>query len=523
MMMNSITKLTSCLAVIAVFLFFGPAAFAQPDFNGEITLSYLNFDDEGNRSAARELFDTYDGFNLQRLTAFGNINPHTRYLLQLDDLNLDGRRASLNVTDINLFKVKADYRQSRLLFGPGEDQKNERKSYSGYFEIKPLKAVSGYVEYSGQENEGDRIVYDIADQGLFGALYDRRSTLLKGGTKLRYKSHQLEVSYSHRKYDDKINDELDSKTDGIEIRAYGNVDPRVKVVGDFKNFQKEKEVSGDKLKETSFGLTVVAKPRRSLRLAPVFHYRTVSGEPQDPEFSAYRFGLDADYTIPQNTTFSGGVGYEARKAADFKSNLLYYSVGARSRLHPKVAVKVSYSGSSRRDPDNVLITGKEERTRIKGELDLHPCEAADIKAGYKLVQRENSNIDTKSETGSFYGVLSTRFRDRCEASLQANRSDVEFTWGGEKLKYKYSSVTGTLRSHPTPELAFTVAGTYYIYDDDVEQDKLDVTFGASYRLLPEVKLGVSYRRYEIDGYRLSPTYYEANLIKGELTFNLTNK
>ena len=171
-----ILRKNEIILTVLMVLFAGTVVFAQANFNGEATLSFLNLDDEGNRSAAQELYDTYDGINLQRLYAYGKINPHTRYYLKLENLNLDGRGINVGVTDINLFKFKANFRQSRLLFGADEDLKNERKSYSSYLEIRPVEKFTGFIEYRGFSNEGNRIVYDITEQGLFGNLYDRKST-----------------------------------------------------------------------------------------------------------------------------------------------------------------------------------------------------------------------------------------------------------------------------------------------------------------------------------------------------------
>ena len=95
-------------------------AYARATFNGGFGLSYLNFADEGNRADARDLNDTYDGFNFQSLTAFGNINPKTRYFARLDEINLDSRKGRIELTNLNLFRLKADFPNTDLQLWPGQ-------------------------------------------------------------------------------------------------------------------------------------------------------------------------------------------------------------------------------------------------------------------------------------------------------------------------------------------------------------------------------------------------------------------
>jgi len=494
------------------------AAFAQASFNGEIGLSYLNFDDEGNRASARELNDIYDGFNLQNLSAFGNLDPRTRYFVKLDEINLDGRKARFELTNLNFFRLKADYRQSRLLYGADEDSKNERKSFGGRLEITPVEALAGFLSYRNYQNEGERVVFDVANEGLFGTQYDRRSSLMEGGIKIRHLGHQLEASYGSRTYDDKINDDLDSKTTTLKFDFFGKLTPKLKLVGNFYNASKERDLSGDKLTENIFGLALMARVRPRLTVAPMFKYRTVTGEPNDPDYTSLRFGLDADYALPRNATINAAFGYETLEADTNSTRLLYYSIGARARFLEHFNARISYAGESRDDPDTLLLNGVEDKTKLLAELSWIPCAYADVIAGYKQLLRTNGDIDTKASSNSLYARMDGRYNGKGSLSLQANRADVKYDWAGEQLKYKYNSVSGSAAYSLMTDLELKVGGTYYIFDDYVQQNKLDVTFGAYYQF-ERARLGLSYRRYEIDEYTMASDYYQANLIKGELIVN----
>jgi hypothetical protein len=495
---------------------------AQAKINGEATVSYLQFDDEGNRSSARELYDTYKGFNFQNLSAFGDLNPHTRYSLRLDDIGFDGRRAALNLTDINLYKLRVDYRQSRLLYGPGTESKNNRKFYSGSFEIKPHQMLSAFVNYQGYKNEGDRIVSDTLGTGLFGDKYDRTSSTISGGLKGKFKDRQLGVTYGKRTYDDK-NNTLDSKTTFANVDYYCRQYSQLKIVIQYDYAQKKLDSLGVELKDNSFGLMALYRPINRLAFGPAFNYRAVEANTDAPKFSSYRAGLTLDYITLYGTTLTGEFGYEGRKTKngeEVKSNVLYYSIGGRSRLNSIVAARVVYKGQNRKDPDKVLLTGVEDRTNVLAELEITPCSEGQLRAGYKLSNRENSDINTRAKVGSLYGTINRWFKDKAEFGIQGNITNVKYNWESSEMKYRYNSVTGTFSYNATKELTLSTGLAYFIFKKDVQQDKVDVTFGAKYQFIPRAKFGVSYRRYEFDNTFLASAQFRADLIKAELTVNL---
>jgi hypothetical protein len=526
-MKKIIIKCALILTIILTVVFLPTVGFAQANLNGEVTLSYLRLDDEGNRSSANELYDTFDGFNLQGLSAFGDINPHTRYFLKLEDINLDGRRAMLNLTDINLYKLKLDYRQSRLLYGTDTAKKNERKAYSGYLEVKPIEMMSGYVDYQGYKNEGDRAIADTTFSSLFGDKYDRTSSTVKGGLKGRYKNHQLDIAYGQRKYTDNNNDSLDSKTTFMETNFYGRISPKIKAVLGFDFARKKLEKREIELKENALSLSVLIRPIEQLTFAPSVNYRKVDGANIIGNFKAYRVGLNVDYYIPKNnTTLTGDIGYETRSVNDvdtYKSQVVSYSVGGRTRFNKVLAAKVTYSGENRKDPDKVLITGVEDKAKILAELAITPCKNADLKAGYTLNDRKNSDIDTKSNMGSLYGTLSTWYKDKVELSLEGNITDAKYEWGNQKFRYRYNSIDGTLSIKPNNLLTLNSNLTYFIFKHDVEQNKINVIASATYQFVTYAKFGISYQRYEFNESLFIPAHYDANIIKAEISANFSLK
>jgi hypothetical protein len=513
------------VTILAIAVFQPGLVSAQAKFDGEATVSYLNLDNEGNWASASELYDTYDGFNFQNLSVFGDFNPHTRYSLKLDDIGLDGRRAALNLTDINLYKLKFDYRQSRLLYGPDTDLKNERKLYSGSFEIKPLEVISAFVKYQGYKNEGDRLIFGNPGTDLFGSNYDRTSSTISGGLKSRFTKRQLGVTYGQRTYNDK-NNALDSKTTFINFDYFCSQVANLKVVMSYDYAQKKMDSIGTEIKDNSFGLAVLYRPVKRITFGPAFNYRTVKSNGDAPKFTSYRAGVDVDYVTPYGTTLSGDFGYEGRKTKngeEVKSNLLYYAIGGRSQIIKMLSARVEYKGQNRKDPDKVLLTGVEDRTNVLAELDFIPCKEAEIEAGYKSSDRENSDINTKAKTGSLYATLDTWYKEKAELSLQGNITNVKYNWESSELKYRYNSITGQLTYNVDKALTLTTGLAYFIFKDGIQQDKVDATFGARYQFMNRAKFGVSYRRYEFDDTFVNSARFRANLIKAELTFGLASK
>jgi hypothetical protein len=523
--MKKIKLIMIASAALAISLLWQNAVVAQANLNGEATLSYLQFNHIGNRSFARELNDVYSGFNLQNFSAFGDLNKHTRYSLNLYDIGFDGRRAAMNLTDINLFKLKFDYRQSRLLYGEGTSPKNSRKAYSGYFELKPIDMLSAFVDYQGYKNEGDRIVADTFGTGLFGNKYDRNSSSIKGGLIGSTKSCHLEAAYGQRTYDDD-NNLLDSKTNFASVDFLCRRFSKLKWTAHYDYAQKKLDSTGTELKDNMLGLTALYRPLDRLTLLPMFSYRTVNGE-QAAKFSSIRFGIDVEFVTAYGTTLNGGIGYENRKTTndeDVKSNLIYYSIGGRTRLNRFLAAKVVYGGENRDNPKMLLITGAQDKTRVLAELEMTASKSTGMKIGYKMNNRENSDINTKARAGSFYGTFNTRYQDKAEFGIQGNITRVKYDWNSQQLKYRYNSVTGSFAYNLSSELTLSTSLTYFIFRDDVRQDKVDATIRATCQFMSRAKFGISYRRYEFDNTLLEPARFRADLAKAELTIDFgTNK
>jgi hypothetical protein len=532
-------KLELIFAIVLTAAFLPVIALAQFNLNGEATVSYLRLDDEGNRGSASELYDTYKGFNVQKLSAFGDLNPHTRYFIKLDDVNLDGKKGMLNITNINLFKLKLDYRQTRRIYGPGVDKKNSRKAYSGYLEVKPHEILSAFVDFQGYQNDGDRILPDVNVANIFSNIYDRKTATIKGGLKGHYKNQQMEIAYGQRAYDDR-NDALDSKTNFFDLSLYSRINDNTKAVIQYDYARKLLDYREAEIKDNALSLSVLMKPIERLTLAPSVAYRRVKGtadaadsstlNPQlasaAEDFKAFRIGLDVDYFVPNNSTLMGGFGYESRSVGDettFKSSVLYYSIGGRTKLNDMLAAKILYSGQNRKDPDKVLITGVESKNKILAELTIRPCKYSTMKAGYQQSERRNSDIDTKAETSSLYGTIDRAFKDFADLSLQGNITNAKYEWSSRVFKYRYYSVTGMLEVRPNAQLTLNSNITYFIFKKDVQQDKINVIAGAYYQFIPDARFGVSYQRYEFNESLYTPAHYAANIIKAEFTVNFDTK
>ncbi|GEM_PF-2531189 len=493
-------------------------AFAQVNAKGSVSIGYIGFDGEGNRSGAFELFDTYDGFAINNIRVNGNFNERTRYFLDLTDVNFDGRKASLDITNFDYFSLKANYRQTRRIFDSNASSSEDSKFYSGRFQVNPLKGIAGYLEYRGNKYEGDRVVYGISDQGLFGDSYDSRTGYIKSGVKLNRNGNYLDISYATRKYDDRLNNSLDSKARILGANLFVNALPQLKALVDFQNIRSKKDLSGDEIKENRFGLSFLTKPWEKLLLTPKAVYRKVSGVPNDPDFLSYFGGIGGEYRLPHRSNISASIGYEIREADTNRTTAIAYSFGLKGRPFKRFGGKLKFDSHNRRDTYDVLLTGYENRIGFIAEADLYLKKETTVKVGFKSRIRENKDIDTKSESSGFYLKLGSKCRKIVKAFIVLSAEDVKYTSPGEVLDYKLKTASGNVMLTPGEKIILSLGGAVLDFNGDIETAKLDLTTSISYRFCEQIGLNISYRRYELDGLNLSPTYYEANIINVGATF-----
>ncbi|MBD3232156.1 MAG: hypothetical protein GF315_00365 [candidate division Zixibacteria bacterium] len=497
---------------------------AQPDYNGSVTFGYVGFDDEGNRSAASELYDTYDGLSLSNLTLNGNINPRTRYYLNLSDINFDGRRGSLDITNYDYYSIKANYRQTRGIFGDGDNLSVDRKFYSGLFRVKPVRYVEGYFQYRGSEDEGDRVIYGIDDQGLFGDSYDRNTTFYKGGLKLKHLGNHVDLFYGVRDFDDNLSDSLDAETEIMGASIFFNAHSRVNAIIDYHHLKAKKEISENYIKEDRLSFSFLTNPVENLTITPRGHYRKIDEDPADVDSESYTGELIGDYRLVNyNSNLSASIGYEIRDAQDDRATAVAYSAGVQGKPHQYIGFKVKYDNHRRRDTYEALLTGYEDRINLVSELHLYPMVKSKIKAGYRYRVRENEDIATQGKTQGLYlkanGYILRWIRLYGAISID----DIDYTSPLQDYNYLMQLLSGQVQLSLSRKINLTLRGTYLDFDHDIESTKMDVDAAVSYRIINNLGLNASYRRYELDSYSLSPHYYEANLFRITATFYFENQ
>lgn len=497
---------------------------AQMDYNGSVTFGYLGFDDEGNRSAASELYDTYEGLSLSNLKINGNLNPRTRCYLNLSDINFDGRRASLDITNYDYYSIKADYRQTRGIFGEGDNISVDRKFYSGLLRVKPIQYVEGYFTYRGSDDNGDRVIYGIDDQGLFGDSYDRNTTFYKGGLKLKHFGNHIDLFYGVRSFDDNLSDSLDAETEIMGASIFFNAHSRVNAIIDYHHLKAQKEISENYIKEDRLSFSFLTNPMENVTITPRGHYRKIDEDPEDVDSESYTGELIGDYRlINYNSNVSASIGYEIREAQDDRATAVAYSAGIQGKPHRYIGFKIKYDNHRRRDTYDILLTGYEDRVGLITELHLYPMDKSKIKTGYRYRIRENENLSTQATTQGLYLNANAYISKWMKLYGLISIDDIDYTSPLQNTDYLLQVVSGQFQLTLSKKVNLTAGGTYLDFDHDIESTKMDVNAAVSYRALKNLGLNASYRRYELDSYSLAPYYYEAHVFRITATFYYENQ
>ena len=106
---------TKTITILMVTLIVALAASASGagKWDGTLKLGGIMMDEEGDLSAVQETYNIYDGFSVSQIRLDGRLDPRNYFMLNLREINLDGRRGDFMYRRPGELKVTAGFDQHR--------------------------------------------------------------------------------------------------------------------------------------------------------------------------------------------------------------------------------------------------------------------------------------------------------------------------------------------------------------------------------------------------------------------------
>ncbi|NNE09938.1 MAG: hypothetical protein HKN20_15365, partial [Gemmatimonadetes bacterium] len=394
------------IAILMVMLVGAHAASAVAGtLNGRIKLGGVSLDEEGDLSAVQETYNIHDGFSISQIRLDGSLKPRQYFMLNLREINLDGRQGDFLYRVPGRFKLTAGYDQHRQVFDSERAVNSERKDMKFGLQYSPSKwmSLSGNLGYLMRE--GERLRYPMSTGGVLGPTTTALGTeydnvLLTGriGADLHKGRRGVAVTYRMSDYTDDLNSGADRTGYVVSARAYMPDFYYDKATHLVRGAYGVRKLSEGDIEYTlaNFQYTGVVQPVDEFQFKYNFDANRIDHETTDLQTDRYQNNFDATY-FHKHGRVTGGYGYEMNDDDRTLTSYQSWRAGTAVRFAKKYSARIDYSGRVKKDEEELTLLKDVEASRLRARVQVEPLDDVLLGAGYVQREREYPDIDVKAE------------------------------------------------------------------------------------------------------------------------------
>jgi hypothetical protein len=496
-------------------------------WEGNIRLGGAIEDEEGDRSVMQETFNIHEGFGITKLHLNGRFNRNTSLYFDGDNLNVDGRRATFDLRQAGIARLRSRYDESLFIYDPSGSVDATRRDWWSSLSLTPKKWLWVSGDYDLQTRRGDRVGYPNDVQSALGTAYETDLNRWRVDAQARSASG-IGGTFA---YDGvSFTDALDARNDrdGSVFSAIAHVPgvfiKRLTHVVRGSVGKSELPTAGIEYDMATIQYTGILAPWRPLRLKYRFYGMTVDDDATAMQTDRWINDFDADYRW-RSAIFAAGYGWEAWD--DDRSVTTYENYrGAITVNHPdqKYSGRIAYSQRDSEDEEDQTLLKDTEYARGEIRLDARPSGAWSV--GGRVADRTRKMPDIGAEAEGLaasayarYTYSHSRESGTIASTVSADYQYADDDYDNRVGEYQVESqfVTGSVEVD-FRKMISAVASVHYLDiegDLDIEKSilsfELDCTFRKSFDA--RVKYNVyNYDDYLIADYSGDEGYYTANVV-----------
>lgn len=499
-------------------------------WQGNVRLGGVVEDQDGDRSVMQETFNIHEGFGLTKLHLNGRFNSKTSLYFDADNLTFDGRRATFDLRQTGIARLRSRYDESLFIYDPSGAVDATRRDWWSSLSLTPRTWLWFSGDYNLQTRNGGRIGYPDSAQSAQGAL----------GTAYDADLHRWRVDAQARTssgiggtfaYDGvSLTDALDDRNDrkGTVFSAIVHVPgvfiKRLTHVVRGSVGKSELPTAGIAYDMATVQYTGILAPWRPMRLKYRFYGMTVDDDATAMQTDRWINDFDADYRWRQ-AVFAAGYGWEAWD--DDRSVTTYENYrGAITVNHPdqKYSGRIAYSQRNGVDEEEQTLLKDTEYTRGEVRLDTRPNKSWSLGGRVADRLRKMPDIGAEAEGMAASAYARYTYEHSAESGVIGSTVSADYQYADDDYdnrvgEYQVESqfVTGSIEVD-FRKMISAVASVHYIDiggDLDIEKSilsfELDCTFRKDFDA--KVKYNVyNYDDYLIADYAGNTGFYTANVV-----------
>jgi hypothetical protein len=516
------TKALWSLSVTLVVLLVARPLWAGP-WDGTVKVGGVVMDETGDRSAVQETYNIHEGFNLARIKLNGAPGTGNYLMLDLRDIDLEGRQGDLLFRRPGLLQFSASYDQSRQVFDPDRAVASNRKSWNFGARVTPVMWLKLDGDFGTMSRDGRRLGYPPETASELGTTvselgtgYDYSMRTGRVGAEARKDRRGAAVDLRFTDFTDDASPDADRTGKVVSVRAWTPCLLYNKLTHYFRAAYGVNRLSQGEIDHTlkSFQYTGVARPAHVVELKYNFDAQRVDDESTHLKTDRIQNNVDATL-YHKDGTLSGGYGYETNDDDQHLTSYNTWRVGAT--MHGAAySTKIQYAGREKKDTEKLTLLENVEASRFLADMTVKPVKDLDVGVGYNVRDRETRGNVLRGNVGYSYpgwGRISgtytytrDRYTDRA-AGYDVNSHVVTARADLERIK----------------NARFSGGVTYLQFRKDLDIEKSIVFMEAAYTVNRDYHFEVKYNVYNYDDYVLLDRYYTANVVWFNVAYDFHGK
>jgi hypothetical protein len=513
---------TKTLLTVSVAL--GALLVASPlwaGWEGTLKLGGIVLDEEGDRSTVQETYNIHDGFSVSQIRVAGTPSPERYLMLNLRNINLNGRQGTFLYRRPGFFRLTAAYDENKQVFDSRGGVNSERKDFTVGARVTPVTWLKLDGSFNVMSRDGDRLAYPRSQGQVLGT--ETESTL---GSTYDYSMRTGHVSAEARKdrrgvaLDYRITDFTDDlNIDSARVFTPGPLFPD-KVTHLLRAAYGVSELSGSEIDYKLYGFqyTGIARPVREVQLKYAFDAQRVDHEATRLKTDRFQHNLDATFYY-QGGNVTGGYSYELNDDDAYLTSYNSWRAGAVLR-GDRHTLRIRYSGREKKDTEELTLLKDVEASRILADFDVKPVKDLTVGLGLNVREREFPDIGVKSKGRMLRGNAGYAYPGWGGLSAAYTYTQDEYTDLAAGYDVNSHVVTARADLDRIPNTRLSGGVTYLDIGKDLDIEKSILFLEAGYTVARDYHFEVKYNVYNYDDYVLLDRYYTANVVWFNVAYDI---
>lgn len=489
--------------------------------DGSVKVGGVILSEEGDLSAVQETYNVHDGFAISQIRLNGKLNPRNYFSLNLEDINLDSRKGSVDFRAPGTFKITGDFAQNRQVFDPERLVNSERRDWKVGAQFTPNKwlGLSGYFNYLTRD--GDRLSYPSGTASVLGTQYDNSLKAGQATAEIHKNRRGLAVSYSVSDYNDELNDLAGRTGRVVSARMYTPSPFYDKWTHLLRGAYGERKLSNNDLDYTlaTFQYTGVVQPTQVFQFKYNFDANRIDNESTRLKTDRFQNNLDATYFYKYGR-LGAGYGYELNDDDRTLTSYRSWRAGTAFHYEKYVNAKFDYASRIKKDQEELTLLKRVEASQISAKLEVQPRDRVVLGGGYSKRERELSDIGVEADGDIWSAFGRYDYKGWGSVSADYSFSADEYRDLAGNFDTDSHIVTGRIEFNRIKDLRLAGGATYLDIGRDLDIEKSMVFLEGAYKVLNDYHLEIRYNVYNYDDYILLNRYYTANVVRINLAYDL---